>query len=192
MKESACIYALFAELIEKWFTYGELEKLIADIAIKVKPLNLSDIREKRMVSILPASCFCSIVLKYYWVYFIIKQKTALSEHLNLYHTRDGSFLKTVKIICLLLAAALLAGCSAYTASQEADAPAEVSPGVKKVFLSLYNDDNPWSIALANDIIAACTEHGISITVKNANGDKSTQYNDISSLNENEYDPFFEQ
>ena len=86
-----------------------------------------------------------------------------------------------------MAAALLAGCTANTASQESDAPAEVSPGGKKVFLSLYNDDNPWSIALANDIIAACAEHGISITVKNANGDKSTQYNDISSLKENEYD-----
>lgn len=95
--------------------------------------------------------------------------------------KQNSFLL---ILLLLVCSFLVVSCApASPAAEEPETPA----GTRTVMLSLFNDNNPWPIALAKDLRDAALARGYNFVLENAKGDPRRQYEHIQAIQPGEVD-----
>jgi len=89
------------------------------------------------------------------------------------------------LLILVLVCVLLISCANDPALS--DEPPKDSDLHHKIVFSLFNDNNPWPIALAKDLESAAKENSIEFILLNAKGDPQKQYDHIRQLEAEEVD-----
>ncbi len=72
-------------------------------------------------------------------------------------------------------------CACHALPPESETPSQAPADTRTVVLSLYNDNNPWPIALAKDLDSAAKAKGIGFSILNAQGSAEKQLSDVEAL-----------
>ncbi|MDD5017910.1 MAG: substrate-binding domain-containing protein [Eubacteriales bacterium] len=93
-----------------------------------------------------------------------------------------SFFK--RVICIFAFIILLlsyTSCQAETVTSEKSSVTSADTSTKTVVFSIFNDNNPWVIALAKDLQSTATTRKYKFIITNAEGDSEKQLSDIEEL-----------